>query len=75
MIKDNIIRCDFNRSGRRAEMAEIELKAAKLMQSLYNSSNFTNDNIAALEEISKLDTRYAELLKEEEELGLLKYGK
>lgn len=75
MIKEKVIKCDFNRSGRRSEMAEIELRTTELMQSLYNSFEFSDIDVTALEEITKLDKRYAELLKEEKELGLLRYGK
>lgn len=72
---NNIIKCDFHRTERRKEMKEIENKVAQLMQSLYTSLDFTDIDITSIEEVNKLDKKYTELLKEENEWGHLKWGK
>ena len=75
MKMNNIIKCDFHRTERRKEMKEIENKVAQLMQSLYTSLDFTDIDITSIEEVNKLDKKYTELLKEENEWGHLKWGK
>lgn len=72
---NNIIKCDFHRTERRKEMREIENKVAQLIQSLYTSLDFEDTDITSIEEVNKLDKRYTELLKEENEWGQLKWGK
>lgn len=75
MKMNNIIKCDFRRTERRKEMREIEEKMTQLIQVFYESVNLEEQDINAINEINQLDIRYAQLKKEEEEWGMLKWGK